>query len=178
MTPLGQAQRTLSRATHFLAGAFRAPAAGPYRARVLGNGLRELDRFLNLLVDEVARELAPPGFDHPAFARRRNTARKLRLVLARMERPSPHEARLRAIGRSRDCLFHCGGIVRRGREKSLAAAWPNAVPVAGRALSVRPADLASVCRFYDVLAADLLAALAAHGRGHCFLEPTALYRRG
>ena len=80
--------------------------------RLLGNGLRELDRFLGLLIEEVADRIGSAEHDPRAFARLRNTANKLRLVRGMMELGSPDHRWLRAVGRLRVCLHHCGGEVR------------------------------------------------------------------
>jgi hypothetical protein len=81
---------------------------------VIGNSLRELDRFLNLLADEVARTLAQSRDDLHAIRREHNTANKIRALRDRRGLGSPDHARLRALGRSRDCMFHCDGLVKRG----------------------------------------------------------------
>lgn len=185
---LRAASATLGRATAFLGGGLctgkESPAlplaiAGPYRAKVIGNGLRELDRFLNLLADQVARLTAPADFDLAAFARQRNTANKLRTIGATASH-ADRRARLRAIGRSRDCLFHCGGIVRRGdgrHDRRMTAGWPatgdasDAPPLRlplGEKLLVSAIDLQRVCQFYDRLATDLTQETIAYLGRDCF----------
>lgn len=151
---------TLARATLFLGAGPRTAERdclpltieGPHRAKVIGNGLRELDRFLNLLIDEVAALIMPPGIDHARFARQRNSANKLRGVRAAMALPSPDHEPLRAVGRSRDCLFHCAGKVRRDHPcifgMTVAEGW----------LIVTPHNLERICYFYEQIAADLIAA--------------------
>lgn len=138
---------------------------------MIGNGLRELDRFLSLLIDAVAALIAPPGLDRGRFSRQRNTANKLRTIRSAMALPSPDHDRLLAIGRSRDCLFHCAGIVRRGDSraaKQMTAGWPAPDDVRlrsfaiGERLAIDALGLHSVCRFYDHVAADLLAACEMH----------------
>ena len=151
---------TLARATLFLGAGLRtverdcAPLAieGPGRAKVIGNGLRELDRFLNLVIDEVAALIASPGIDGVRFARQRNTANKLWVIRAAMALPSPDHERLRTVGRSRDCLFHCAGKVRREHPCDFGM-----TVIEGR-LIITPADLERICRFYERIAADLVAA--------------------
>jgi hypothetical protein len=176
---LRRAGATFSRATLFLGNGLSmtgspgaAPINGPLRNKVIGNSLRELDRFLNLLIDEIAAAILPRE-DSARFERQRNTANKYRALRAAMALPSPDHARLLAIGRSRDCLFHCGGIVRRGDRRGdrvMTAGWvrpdsARAVQIAiGERLAIDAADLAQLCGFYDALAGDLLAALAAHRR--------------
>lgn len=127
---------------------------GQHRAKVIGNGLRELDRFLNRLVDEalyVRRQAAFPG--------ERNTANKLRTFFRDLDRPDVDGARLRALGRSRECMFHCEGRVRRGDgigNSFMTAGWPD-VPGSGAPLRrfaigetmiVNEADLADIAAFY------------------------------
>lgn len=130
------------------------PVSGPHRAKVIGNGLRELDRFLNLLVDEalyVRRQVAFPG--------ERNTANKLRAFYSARGRPDLDGARLRALGRSRECLFHCDGRVRRGDgsgDPFMTAGWPDmpgtGAPLrrfaVGENMIVNEADLADIAAFY------------------------------
>ncbi|WP_157215867.1 hypothetical protein [Flavisphingomonas formosensis] len=82
-----------------------------YRTRMLGNQLRELDRFLSVLTEETALFLGDPGHDGAAFARLRNTANKLRQVRAMMALASGDDERLRAIGRISACLHHCAGRI-------------------------------------------------------------------
>lgn len=124
---------TLHRGAHFVAGGCQPPGgtmpttiAGPYRAKVIGNSLRELDRFLNLLADEVGRSMARSPDDLRAIQREHNTANKIRSLRRRRGLASPDHERLRALGRSRDCMFHCDGLVMRGDapgESHLTLGW-------------------------------------------------------
>lgn len=178
---LTKAHTTLVEAAAFLGGGLHGampasprPITGQLRAKVIGNGLRELDRFLNVMIDEVARLIAPVAIDPARFAGQRNTANKLRLIRALMGLPSPDHGRLRAIGRSRDCLFHCIGIVRRGDQRhdcQMTAGWPPSndsefapglTVTIGEPLDILPIDLARVCRFYDRVAHDLAVATTRH----------------
>ncbi|MET0270175.1 MAG: hypothetical protein ABW173_07075, partial [Sphingomonas sp.] len=59
------ASATLARATRFLGAGLSAddpacprPIGGAIRAKVIANALRELDRFLSILIDEVAADAA------------------------------------------------------------------------------------------------------------------------
>lgn len=120
---LGRAHETLLAGCAFLLRAGdRRPGAVPLSptdvyARLQGNRLRELDRFLSILLDETARAVRGAGHDGPGFARLRNTPNKLRLVeTMAAERGCAHSAardngRLRAIGRISACLNHCAGVV-------------------------------------------------------------------
>ncbi len=134
---------------------------------MIGNGLRELDRFLSVLLDEVA---LATGWERAALRRLanvRNTANKFAAVHGWLGRPIDDLPRLRALGRNRDCLFHCNGVVRRGDERrasSMTVGWPidassdgtGARLALGESLAVSPADLAWVCAFYERIAGDLV----------------------
>lgn len=126
---------------------------------MIGNGLRELDRFLNVLIGEVARSCGV------VLQRRQdNTANRLRSLRAAMAAADPDHARLRAFGRTRECLFHCGGIVGRGDARGaamLTTGWRDAAGLrrvrVGDALVVSAGDIADACSYYEALAGQLLA---------------------
>ncbi|MCW3836164.1 hypothetical protein OM513_08950 [Sphingomonas canadensis] len=167
--PLARASATLLRGASFLGAGLRpwpgaegaAPITGRYRAKVIGNGLRELDRFLNLLIDEaaLARGLAArPG--------QRNTSNKLGAYRQWLGRPHPDAERLRALGRSRECLFHCEGRVTRGDSLDcgfLTAGWPELpgtqAPLRrfgiGERIEASGEDLDDVCALYRRIAQEL-----------------------
>jgi hypothetical protein len=157
-----RAHATLREASRFLGSARYPIAKTRMPSKVIGNGLRELDRFLSVLIDEVADATA--GLDEPSLRllrTRRNTANKLQMLHAAHGRGSPHDRRLRALGRSRDCLFYSDGLVRRADSRAglaMTTGWhlSSAVPIGDR-LDVRHRDLADVCRFYDRLADELIA---------------------
>jgi len=167
---IDQAYRTLCNAALFLGAAPTSPGADParvrYPAKVLGNGLRELDRFLSVLLDEVAAGTGWSMEDLAPLARIRNTPNKLAAVSLRMDLQDQHDARLRALGRCRDTLFHCGGVVRRGdrrHARTLTLGWPGDMPDGGARvlqigehLSLGPADLAWICAFYVRIGDSLL----------------------
>jgi hypothetical protein len=153
---LARADATLRSGARFLAA---AAITGRYRAKVIGNGLRELDRFLNVLADEVAvadgRRLAPTN---------RNTANKLRTLLP--FQPEGEHDRLVALGRARACLFYCGGIVTRGDARGsqwLTAGWtdprdrsgPLIRFAVGAELAITSDDVADICGFYVDIATRL-----------------------
>ncbi|WP_375270270.1 hypothetical protein [Sphingomonas sp.] len=112
-------------------GALAAPwptgSAAGVRARYVANCLRELDTFLKGLLDQVAP--SPP--DRP---RRHNAANRVHDVAYRTPTRAAalpaiailadDVARLRALGRSRACLWHCHGLVR--RPDSGGGAWMTA----------------------------------------------------
>ncbi|MBO9624373.1 MAG: hypothetical protein J7500_16820 [Sphingomonas sp.] len=168
---LVRAHATLTRGARFLgaglsAQAGVAPAAigGRYRAKVIGNGLRELDRFLNVLIDEASLRIGLP-----VVAGQRNTANKLRAFRAADGAAcATDEVRLRALGRSRDCLFHCGGIVTRADARGgtrMTAGWagpcaPLRSFAIGEELVLSAGELAGVCAFYESLAAEVVASAA------------------
>lgn len=144
----------------------RRPQRSVPPSKVLGNGLRELDRFLSVLIDEVAATIDIEDDARALLSTRRNTANKLRSLLAVVGRGSPDHLRLRALGRSRDCLFYCGGTVRRADRRagsSMTTGWASrsgstsATVRLGRQLRIDGADIADICRFYDRIAGDLLA---------------------
>ena len=171
-----QASSTLLRGATFLGACLRTPIAhdvesglpaivGRHRAKVIGNGLRELDRFLNLLIDAASTAEGLPV--HPG---QRNTANKLSAYRAAKSLPNHDEARLRALGRSRDCLFHCGGRVRRGDRRgaiAMTVGWPARVGcdkpldrvMVGQDLTVTRGDLDDICLFYRRIAHDLCGAV-------------------
>lgn len=176
MIELARAHATLVRGARFLRSGLRTMSVGgpqplplaiegPYRAKVIGNALRELDRFLVVLIEAGTRRAALP---RPV---RRGTAETLRAWPGMRLREADHR-RLRALRRSRDCLFHCGGVVRRGDGRGdgmLTAGWadPGTADLRrfalGQTLVVTAADLADIGTFYESLAADLLRAVLAAG---------------
>ena len=170
------ADATLRRGTRFLGGGLSASHAGkgipPHggRARVIGNALRELDRFLSLLIDAAALHLDVAARDRATLAAAHNTARKLGLIRHHLRLGHPDDAALRSIGRMRACLFHTAGIVRAGNPRSTpTAGWgdpgralPTPAPMRlaiGLRIDVTTTDLARICHFYDRIADDLLRAM-------------------
>jgi len=127
--------------------------AGPHRARLLGNQLRELDRFLNILIDEVARSRGVA-----IRAGEWNTANKLARLRRVAVPDDPDHGRLTALGRARECLFHCRGRV--GGGAGLTAGWPREAPrrfAPGEEIAMSARDLAGVGAFYLDIADGLLA---------------------
>ncbi|MGI4732828.1 MAG: hypothetical protein ACRYFW_13930 [Janthinobacterium lividum] len=152
---------TLRRGIAFVgAGLVHAdPVAGPLaercRARLAGNGLRELDRFFNLLIDAAVE--ASGGSARPDQA---NTAAKYRAIAAPERVSRDDHRRLLALGRTRACLFYCEGVVRRADRRggtTMTAGWPDArgrlrVLRLGDELRPDAGDLSSVAGFYRRLA--------------------------
>lgn len=158
---------TLLRGAEFVAAGLRSPAVrkcargagsdGEYRARLIGNALRELDRFLNLLADETSRLLdvrVSPG--------QRNTANKLRDIDELCLCYADH-SRLRALGRARELLYRRDGRLGRGDRAdiwSLGASWPDddarrVSPLRTTRLLVIDDDLARIGALYQQLAKAL-----------------------
>lgn len=174
LSDLAQAAATLRRGTDFIAAGLQSPPGrGTTRAatgnsKVIGNGLREIDRFLSILIDAVADGLVVDAADRRTLRSQRNTARKLTALRTTLALASPDDAALRAIGRSRACLFHTAGIVRHAGPHSApthgwahpdaaTAVLPPARFAIGDRLDVSIADLRRIGRFYDRIADDLLA---------------------
>jgi hypothetical protein len=76
-----------------------SPWAHKVHDRVTANHLRELDRFLSVLLEEIARTIGGPEHDADRFERANSTARMLRIVERITGTPSDAHLRLRAIGR-------------------------------------------------------------------------------
>ena len=170
---LEAAYGTLMRATVFLSSSLRVRSTGgrgggddlPHAggAKVVGNGLRELDRFLCLLLDEAVGGISPPTFDRAAFGRQRNAANKLRAFHRIAGLDAPDGERLRAIGRVRDCLHHCRGIV---HDEAVHADlhFASATPASDRMsdtprLSISFDALARICQFYGETGTGLMQVL-------------------
>lgn len=132
------------------------PISHRQRSKWIGNGLRELDRFLHHLLDAAAHShgMAPAP-------RQRNSANKLHGFRHALGRSGDDHARLLALDGTRACLFYCDGILRSsamaeacwtglGRRQMLAPAEK------GARLVILPADLQCVGEFYHGLADDLV----------------------
>ncbi|WP_019517703.1 hypothetical protein [Sphingomonas sp. Mn802worker] len=139
-------------------------AAG-VRARYVANCLRELDTFLKGVLDVVAP--TPPGQPrrHNAANRvdrlLRATAPAPTLTAMRMPGVTTDVDRLRALGRSRACLWHCHGLVRRADRPEVAwmtAGWcaPASTRLrrygVGERMTPGGPELAGVAAFYHDLA--------------------------
>ncbi len=167
----GPAYDTMRRGTRFLAAiaagtAFGTPwptgHGGRVRALYLGNCLRELDRFLHVLMDEIAggEPIRPLSLHH-------TTANKLGGHAHARWDMAADQARLNALCRSRTCLFHHDGWVRRPdlpRGRWMTAGWPAPASntlrryAVGEHLHLSGADLADTCAFYQHLADRLVRA--------------------
>ncbi len=155
VTEIARAHATLLRAATFLGASNPSGRvsgdARRYRIRALGNHLRELDCLLRVLIAATR---------HPLVRGVRDTAGKLESMDGDF---APSRARLEALRRSRDCMFHCGGRVRLGDGRgavSMTAGWPalnaHRLPVGGE-LTISADELADVCAFYVDIADRLIA---------------------
>jgi len=137
------------------------------RTRMVGNCLRELDRFLSVCMDETALHLDASGPLDSAFPRLRNTPNKLRLVEARIGAMTSRHVRLRAIGRISACLHHCSGHIHDpGLHGDVAlahgAGWDVMPPMEpprtemGK-LNLTGSTIIRIGAFYREIAEDLLA---------------------
>ncbi|HWJ71190.1 MAG TPA: hypothetical protein VNS79_14200 [Sphingobium sp.] len=131
-------------------------------ARLIGNQLQELDRFLSVLIDEASRGAEAGEAERPL----RNTARKLRQAAIMT---GADEARLRAIGRIAAVFRHCGGIIHNvaihddlrlvdGLKASAAGASGR-----GTRLHLAPMTVVAICDFYRQMGARLLTLAARPG---------------
>ncbi|CAN5343911.1 hypothetical protein BH10PSE13_BH10PSE13_19020 [soil metagenome] len=169
---LGRAHATLAAGCAFLLRTVEARTASPadVYARLQGNRLRELDRFLSILLDETARALKGTGHDAPGFGRMRNTPNKLQLVTT-MQRAGTGamariDVRLRAIGRISACLNHCSGVVRApgmhrdvllaGGHLGEALAVSRGFSPASDRLRLTPETLDAISSFYRGIGDQLL----------------------
>jgi len=156
-----------------LADPWPTNATAGVRARYVANCLRELDTFLKGLLDQVAPSPLGRPRRHNAANRVHDVAQRLPLVPgtvtpARSADDAPARiiiaadvARLRALGRSRACLWHCHGLVR--RPDLHGGAWMTAGWLApastqlrryplGERLTPDGGDLIGVGTFYRQLA--------------------------
>jgi hypothetical protein len=179
VTPLpgaAAAHETLARGAAFLAGFADRPVLADgwpqgrhfrTRARFIANCLRELDRFLHGLLDELG---ASAG--HVVREDQRNTANKLRDFSMHPLAALEDQDRLRALGRSSACLIHCDGWVRRPDVSGgavMTAGWsdPAGDSLRRYALGTRLApgrdELVDVCDFYGALGDRLIVTQPAAG---------------
>ncbi|MES2337151.1 MAG: hypothetical protein V4537_03530 [Pseudomonadota bacterium] len=162
----------------------RAPAAiaGVHRARVIGNGFRELDRFLNGLVVAV-------GIQRGARSRvaENNTANALARLRDHIGIVADDGARLRALGRSRACLFYCDGVVRRPDDRGgaiMTLGWsPRGTAgealeraVLGTEIAITPTQIADVCAYYMAIGDGLLAVARTYESRRSVAGPAASQR--
>jgi hypothetical protein len=174
VTPLrgaAAAHETLARGASFLAALADRPVIAETwpegrmartRARFIANCLRELDRFLHGLLDELGASTGQIVRED-----QRNTANKLRDFGVHPLAARDDQHRLRALGRSSACLIHCDGWVRRpdvAGGDTMTAGWSEPVGAAlrryplGARLAPGRDELIDICGFYDALGDRLLRA--------------------
>ncbi len=115
-------------------------------------------------------------FERAYLTRQRNTAAKLNHLRTLLKIPNKDDHRLRAIGRARACLHHCGGIVRRpdrSTDNIMTAGWFDSngalqTFALGAVLVFTRRDFDDVCDFYHDIAKALIAPVdnAAAGNGY------------
>ncbi|MFN3433396.1 MAG: hypothetical protein ACK4ZY_03275 [Sphingomonas sp.] len=169
--PVAQAYETLDRGTRRLAAlaadsllASPWPAAGADRVRIryVGNCLRELDRFLHILIDEAAGPAAPERLSLAA-----TTAAKLGDHAAPYGDRAADQIRLHALARTRLCLSHGDGRANRPDRRDgdrMTAGWfaPASTTVLrryaiGERLRPSSGDIIGVSAFYRRLADRVVA---------------------
>lgn len=116
--------------------------------RLLANHLRELDRFLCVLLEEAALLLGGPDHDAPGFAQLRKTSRKLHLVEQMTGRAGGHAVRLAAIRR---VALHL-----RQYDKPFARCHGRDIVLACGSRQGTPLSLQPIARFYHDLGNDLM----------------------
>ena len=117
--------------------------------RLLANHLRELDRFLCVLLEEAALLLGGPDHDVRRFARLRKTSEKLRLVERMTGMSGGHAARLAAIRRIAMRL-------RRPEETCPPSSHARDISLACGVPPGMPLTLPSIARFYRDLGDELM----------------------
>ncbi|RYE01232.1 MAG: hypothetical protein EOP61_11835 [Sphingomonadales bacterium] len=150
---LASAVETMMRGAAFLygrAGVLDADGVSSdgHRATVLGNSLRELDRFFNILLDELAAASGLRGHALRVFRRRRSANAKLAAYPGLFGHRVDDRARLLALSSQQAALL--------GR--SLKSGFRlNAMLIAGPpAKRTPPVDLREVSAYYGRLAARII----------------------
>lgn len=168
-----EAHLTLIRAASFVRQShsmFAHPGHGGemqrLRGRVIGNHLRELDRFLCVLVDAAGARRGGNA------ASRRDATVKLAMSAAGLGEYPKQALRLKALRRSFNCLVFTSGLVTRGDERGariMSVGWwcdPRQTALqsvaVGEHLDVSAADLLDAAEFYVQLG-DIVAGLASAG---------------
>lgn len=117
-----------------------------HRAAVLANSLRELDRFLNILLDELAAGSGMSGQALRGFRRRRSAAAKLSAHPALFGHRSDDRTRLLALAGQRAMLLD---------HRLVSGARRNARLIAGR-LALPSTNIEAVSGYYTELAARVI----------------------
>ncbi|HZV19458.1 MAG TPA: hypothetical protein VFF84_12285 [Sphingobium sp.] len=108
--------------------------------RMTANHLRELDRFLCVLLEEGAALLGGADHDAPAFARLRKTSEKLFIVQQMVGTPTDHASRLAAIRRIAARLRR-SSPASQAKDISLACEAPLDLPLAVQSIALFYRDL-------------------------------------
>jgi len=124
-------------------------SSAAHRNTVLGNSLRELDRFLNILLDELAAASGLSGHMLRAFTRRRTVTAKLAAYPALFGHRIDDRARLLVLAERRGALL--SSAIKSGRRC-------DAKLLAGLPVAAAPAalDLKSVTIYYGRLATRII----------------------
>ncbi|MPT49211.1 MAG: hypothetical protein E2598_12475 [Sphingobium sp.] len=133
--------------------------------RLMGNRLRELDRFLSVVLDEIVLMSAISGQDALTFSRWRNTARKLAKVEQILRTTTGDAKWLAAIGRICACLHHCGGKIHDAgllQDVTMISARAEAgykvmPPLISEPLMLCPVTIYAIGGFYHILGDRLVA---------------------
>ncbi|WP_340316316.1 hypothetical protein [Rhizorhabdus argentea] len=151
---LTAAVETMMRGTAFLYA--RAAAleqdgisSAAHRNTVLGNSLRELDLFLNILLDELAISSGLSGQTLRIFTRRRSATAKLAAYPALFGHRIDDRTRLLVLAERRGALL--SSAIRSGRQCD--AKLLSGLPVAAAPASL---DLQSVTIYYGRLATRII----------------------
>ncbi|MGP7794971.1 hypothetical protein [Sphingomonas sp. CLY1604] len=177
--PVAQAYDTLDRGTRrltALAAASRLadpwPVAGTDRVRIryIGNCMRELDRFLHILIDELVEDAvgdAAPASPTPSqLTLAATTAGKLGHHATPYRDRAADQFRLHALARTRLCLSHGDGRANRPDRRDgdrMTAGWFAPASTALRRYAIgerlRPSghDLIGISAFYRQLADRIVA---------------------
>lgn len=150
---LAAAIETMMRGAAFLYGRSAAldadgVSSDRHRATVLGNSLRELDRFLDILLDELAAASGMSGQALRVFHRRRSVTAKLAARPGLFGHRIDDRIRLRALAAQQAILLNAA--IKSGPRR-------NAMLIAGPVAPIlAPVDLREVSAFYSRLAARLI----------------------
>lgn len=161
---LSAAIDTMSRGASFLqsrATIFERRGASPAarHAMVLANALSELDRFLNVLLNELAAGGGLCGPELRSFRRRRDAARKLAAYPALLGGGADDHRLLRAMSMQKAALRRIFAA-RRPHRTAFAPAI-NGAP----AQALPPVDLVEIGAYYADLSARLIGHAAAQPGG-------------
>ena len=121
--------------------------------RVTANRIRELDRFLAVMLDEAAGRIGGAGHDAEQFDRISNTSKKLRAVEMSVGMAAADHGRLRALGR---IAARLRGPSHHWRARSLrvdmelvgAEGCANIDSRSGKASRSLPLNLSTISSFY------------------------------